>query len=129
MNNMEMRLRRVESVTASLRDDMDDVLMTTYNKAVEDQNEEVAAAMARKIRNHLLTMSDKECAIDRLLPEAPSGSTFTAWLGWLKDLASVATNDWSKYRQQLRDLTEQEGFPFNIEWPVAPDKMPQEDNA
>lgn len=26
----------------------------------------------------------------------------------------------SKYRQQLLDVTEQEGFPYNIEWPTVP---------
>ena len=24
----------------------------------------------------------------------------------------------AKYRQDLRDITDQPGFPFNVEWPV-----------
>ena len=77
--------------------------------------------MARKIRNNLLATSDKECTLDKMLPPAPEGSTFTAWLGWLKELAAVAVNEWGVYRQNLRDLTAQEGFPFSIEWPTPPD--------
>ena len=28
---------------------------------------------------------------------------------------------WATYRQELRDITEQEGFPNDITWPVSPD--------
>lgn len=27
---------------------------------------------------------------------------------------------WGEYRKQLRDISMQEGFPFNITWPIAP---------
>ena len=27
---------------------------------------------------------------------------------------------WSEYRQALRNITTQPGFPFNVEWPIAP---------
>ena len=27
---------------------------------------------------------------------------------------------WATYRQELRDVTSQEGFPWNIEWPLQP---------
>jgi hypothetical protein len=27
---------------------------------------------------------------------------------------------WAVYRQALRDITEQPGFPLDIQWPVAP---------
>lgn len=27
---------------------------------------------------------------------------------------------WAVYRQQLRDIPEQEGFPFNVTWPTQP---------
>tara|TARA_B100001079_G_scaffold217497_1_gene192640 strand:- start:1394 stop:1858 length:465 start_codon:yes stop_codon:yes gene_type:complete len=29
--------------------------------------------------------------------------------------------EWKEYRQALRDITKQEGFPHDIEWPVDPD--------
>lgn len=28
---------------------------------------------------------------------------------------------WAIYRQQLRDITEQPGYPFNVVWPVKPE--------
>ena len=28
---------------------------------------------------------------------------------------------WKRYRQALRDISEQEGFPHDVEWPVDPD--------
>ncbi|HDR8989929.1 TPA: phage tail assembly chaperone [Burkholderia vietnamiensis] len=28
--------------------------------------------------------------------------------------------DWAAYRQALRDVPQQEGFPFSVEWPVSP---------
>lgn len=121
-NNVDLRLARVESVTNQLRAEMDDVIQSAYEKAVEEKDEEGAAKFARLIRNRLLEKSDAEFSFDRLLPEAPSGSSFTAWLAWLRDLAGVVTNNWAVYRKALRDLTEQEGFPLNIVWPKAPDK-------
>lgn len=119
--NDQMRLARMEAVCNQLRGEMNDVLEKAYQQACLEQDEESAAALARKIRNKLLEASDKECTLDKMLPPAPEGSTFTAWLGWLKELAEVAVNAWGVYRQKLRDLTLQEGFPFNIVWPVPPD--------
>lgn len=119
---VEMRLARMEAVTAQLRAEMDDVVRNAYNQAVEDHDEERAAELARMIRNRMLEQSDKEFSLDRLLPDPPSGSSFTAWLTWLRDLAGVVANNWAVYRKALRDLTDQEGFPFNIVWPVPPDE-------
>lgn len=120
--NLELRMARIEAVTNQLRSEMDDVIDAAYAKAVEEQNEEDAAKFARLIRNRLLEASDKEFSFDRLLPEPPSGTSFTAWLSWLRELAGVVENNWAVYRKALRDLTDQEGFPFNIVWPVTPDK-------
>jgi hypothetical protein len=32
----------------------------------------------------------------------------------------VDKQPWAAYRQLLRDITDQEGFPYNINWPVTP---------
>ena len=80
-----------------------------------------AAAEVRAIRDKLLADSDKEMVLDKALPPAPSGTTFTSWLQWLRDLSRVATNSWATYRKNLRDLPEQPGFPFHIEWPQKPE--------
>lgn len=121
-SNVEIRLARIEAMTNQLRAEMDDVVKAAYDKAVKERNESEAAEYARQIRNRLLEKSDAEFSLDRLLPEAPTGSSFTAWLSWLRDLAGIVTNNWAVYRKALRDLTDQEGFPFNIVWPVAPEK-------
>lgn len=118
--NNEQRLARVEAVCNQLRGEMDEILQNAYQIAVEEQDEERAAELARKIRNRLLEVSDKECVLDKVLPEAPTGISFSAWLDFLRGLAHIAKNEWGLYRQHLRDITKQEGFPFNIDWGVAP---------
>ena len=56
------------------------------------------AAEARKTRNDLLAASDWTQVAD----------------------APVVQAAWAAYRQELRDVTTQAGFPENINWPVAP---------
>ena len=34
--------------------------------------------------------------------------------------APINSSVWATYRQQLRDITAQSGFPWEINWPVAP---------
>ena len=34
--------------------------------------------------------------------------------------APINSSVWASYRQQLRDVTAQAGFPWEINWPVAP---------
>ena len=38
----------------------------------------------------------------------------------LTDYAKADKADWTVYRQALRDITKQTGFPETVEWPVAP---------
>lgn len=61
-------------------------------------DEELAAA-ARRQRDELLLASD--------------------W-SQLRDVPDSVSTPWSVYRQALRDITEQDGFPSSITWPVAP---------
>jgi len=35
-----------------------------------------------------------------------------------KDIADAVSASWVTYRQALRDVPAQAGFPWNIEWPV-----------
>jgi hypothetical protein len=58
----------------------------------------VLATAARNKRNALLTQSDWTQVAD----------------------APVDTQAWATYRQALRDITDQAGFPENIDWPVSP---------
>jgi hypothetical protein len=36
------------------------------------------------------------------------------------DDSVVNKQDWAAYRQALRDITDQEEFPYNVIWPIAP---------
>jgi hypothetical protein len=57
-------------------------------------------AQMRSIRNQMLLLCDYT-----QLPDAP---------------ASINKEAWAVYRQELRDVTSQSGFPDNIIWPVSP---------
>lgn len=114
-NNEQVRLARMESICNQIRGEMDDVMRIAYEKAVEEQDEDRAAEMARKIRDRLLDLSDKEMSLDRIGLDTSSTTAFLA------SLANIIQKSWAVYRQHLRDITTQEGFPFNIDWGVSPD--------
>lgn len=81
---------------------------------------ELAATAARAMRDELLKESDALMALDRLGLTVPSGATFTAWLSFLRGIGEALTGAVKIYRQALRDVPEQEGFPFDIVWPEKP---------
>lgn len=70
--------------------------------AAEKEYEEVAAE-ARKARNALIAETDYLLEADYPISE--------------EDKAK-----WTTYRQALRDVPEQSGFPYEIIWPVKPTK-------
>ena len=117
-----------EAVSWTLESSWTDNIMEriTENQAAwlaEAQAEayEEAAAQVRSLRDKLLSESDAMMAIDRLGLEVPSGSNFTAWLSFLRGIGDALTGAIKNYRQALRDLPEQEGFPFDVEWPDKPE--------
>lgn len=61
------------------------------------RKEVVAESAAREIRDILLKDSDVWALSDRTM-----------------------TEEQIAYRQALRDITDQDGFPFNIDWPTKP---------
>jgi len=77
----------------------------SITKTVVNKNQDQIAAdtvsksvEVREQRNRLLTESDWTQVLD----------------------APVDRTAWSTYRQALRDITAQEGFPWDITWPVKP---------
>lgn len=68
-------------------------------RVVPEITEGEVAARVRTERDHLLLSSDWT-----QVPDAPAETK----------------TEWAAYRQELRDVTEQIGFPFSINWPVAP---------
>jgi hypothetical protein len=59
-------------------------------------------------------------ALDRLGLEVPSGASFTSWLSFFRKLGEALLGGIAIYRKALRDLPEQPGFPFDIDWPEKP---------
>ena len=121
MNNLQqndkLRLARMEAICNQLRSEMDDVLKNAYNQAVIDKDEERAAEMARKMRNRILDKTDSHMSLDRMGLDTSSTTAFLA------SLKHIFDNSWAVYRQHLRDITAQEGFPFVIDWGTSPDEQ------
>lgn len=125
-SNEQMRLAKMEAMCDQLRSEMSDVLERAYAIAVEERDEDRAAYLARKIRNKLLDASDKYNTVDRVfnfdLPETISTTNvISAVKALIEGINGITVNDWSVYRQHLRDITDQPGFPFDIDWGTAPD--------
>ena len=114
-SNEQIRLARMESICNQIKSEMEDVMQKAYEQAVADNDTDGAAEMARKIRNRMLDKSDAQMSLDRI---GLNTSNTTAFLTSLKN---IFDNDWAVYRQHLRDITAQEGFPFNIDWGISPD--------
>ena len=120
-NDFYKSVQIAEAQEAARRAETMEFLRTHYQTACDEQNEEDAAMFARAIRNKLLEESDANFALDRLNLPTPSGSTVTAFLSLLKGIVSALTGPWAEYRKALRNLPEQPGFPFNIDFPDKPE--------
>ena len=67
------------------------------------KNDGARPQLSKTRRNQLLLVSDWS-----ILPD--------------NGLSESKRQEWLEYRQALRDLTEQSGFPENIVWPTPPSK-------
>lgn len=80
------------------------------------------AAQIREKRNELLAETDKEMCLDRIGIEIPENINATNLLSVVtnvfKGIGNILNNNMSKYRQELRDITKQEGFPYKVVWPT-----------
>lgn len=78
----------------------EDYIKTNYDilfKQAKEYEYNKLAGEVREKRNQLLDETDKECLVDR----KPS-------------------DEMLEYRQELRDITKQGGFPYDVEFPVKP---------
>lgn len=71
----------------------------SFSEQEQENYKENLAAESRALRNRLLIESD--------------------WTQF-KDINPQISNNWAPYRQQLRGITTQPGFPFEIVWPTPP---------
>jgi hypothetical protein len=60
---------------------------------------------------------DEQAAADNVRAHRNKLISDTDWMA-LTD--NTMTPEWAAYRQALRDVTAQDGFPFSVVWPVAP---------
>lgn len=132
-DNIEMRVARLEATMNHLKGEFMETLQDAYNRACVEHDAEGAAQFARLIRNKMLDATDKYDTVDRVfnfdLPDTISMTTIvSAVKALIEGIKGIAKNEWSVYRQHLRDITDQQGFPFNIDWGTAPDaEEPTED--
>ena len=118
--NIYKRLARAEAMANLQKSQLSEVLKNAYQAACQSGDEQAAADAARALRNKLLELTDKEMSLDRL--GLDTSSTFA----FLSSLGKIFSSEWAAYRQALRDIPQQDGFPFNITFPVAPDKTEDE---
>ena len=114
--NVYKRLTKVEAMANLQKSQLVEVLQNAYNAACLAKDEQAAADAARALRNKLLDLSDKEMSLDRL------GLDISSTLTFLTSLSSIFSGEWAVYRQSLRDIPQQDGFPFDIIFPVSPNE-------
>lgn len=118
-NNLYKRMAMLEAGELERKSEEAETLRKAYDNACQEQNAEDAAFFARRLRNKLLDMSDKEMTLDRVNLDTSSATKFIA------SITHIFSGAWAAYRQALRDLPQQEGFPFCIQFPA----MPEEENG
>ena len=115
INTSAVQAPRKDLFLASPRDFYADAL-----KECEIEGDETsAAAIVRRRRNELLARTDEHMVLDRIGLTTPS-YTLTGLIEFVKTFMKAVSGDWAQYRQDLRDLPEQPGFPFNVVWPEEP---------
>lgn len=106
-----------------LEDDISAHLEQWLNKAKKTEIDKLSADIRAK-RDMLLAETDKEFALDRVNLTIPEKVTASTMLNVIKDifseLGAVCNGEMARYRQALRDLPQQEGFPYDVKFPVKP---------
>lgn len=74
------------------------------------------ASAIREKRNRLLEESDKYMTLDRLDLDTSSAIKFLA------SLKNIFNSSYAVYRQQLRDITKQPNFPYEVVFPEKPEE-------
>lgn len=118
------------SLTVKNRPDLEKDIGSNYDdwlkKAKQIEYDELAAEVRTK-RDALLADTDKDFVLDRINLNIPEKVTASTMLNAVKDifavLGTVCSGEMAKYRQVLRDMPEQEGFPYNVKFPAKPNNQ------
>lgn len=113
------------SLEVPYREKLEKVIESDINswlKDVKQKSYDIAAEEIRTKRNQMLEETDKEMCLDRLNLKMPEELTASNLLSGIKEffegLTNIFNGKMAKYRQELRDITKQEGFPYNVVWPT-----------
>lgn len=113
------------STITGYRENLSEEIQQNYEQWLETAKKQEYDQLATEIRakrNELLAETDKEMCIDRLGLKFPTNLSMTNIISSLKDFfdgfANISKSNIAKYRQELRDITKQEGFPYNVKWPT-----------
>lgn len=111
------------------REDLESFINDNYESwltLAKETDYQAVAKEVREKRNKLLEESDKQLLLDRLSFNIPSeitaGTLLSVVIKLFDNLKSILNGEWAEYRQKLRDITTQEGFPYNVEFPVKPEE-------
>lgn len=108
----------------NLKADIEENYQVWLDFAKQTEYDELAKE-ARAKRDELLAETDKEMVLDRLQLTIPEKDlTITNIVEGIKDfftsLKNIFNSEMAQYRQKLRDIPQQEKFPYNITWPEKP---------
>jgi len=92
-----------------------DVILTDRQKEIDRIHEqEIADTLANQPLKEEEVREDRRCRLKD-----------TDWVVIkYMDIGQSAPQEWTDYRQALRDITEQSGFPENVNWPEKPTTEP-----
>lgn len=128
-NEVEVFTYKVYKITTTFRDNLEEHIQNNLNDWLESLKEQEKNSLASKIRekrNKLLEESDKYMILDRLTMNFPQEISLTNVVSVLKDffktLSNIKNGSWAKYRQELRDLPNQKGFPYDVKFPDKPEE-------
>ena len=85
-----------------------------YINSAKQNEYDLLANEIRAKRNQLLNETDKDMALDRLDLDTSSAIKFLA------SLKNIFNNSMAQYRQELRDITKQPNFPYDVVFPTKP---------
>lgn len=128
-NEVEVFTYKVYKITTTFRDNLEEHIQNNLNDWLEllkEQEKNSLASEIREKRNKLLEESDKYMILDRLTMNFPQEISLTNVVSVLKDffktLSNIKNGSWAKYRQELRDLPNQKGFPYDVKFPDKPEE-------
>lgn len=126
-------LQRSHSISANLTDDMLDILgivkVVTTSPPLHDITKETTEQVGCEYNSEKnrwetgyiirpLTEQERLIKAEEVRTQRNNKLNRCDWTQVLD--APVDRAAWAAYRQALRDITSQSGFPFDVDWPVEP---------